>query len=138
MELTAVCPLKACKKSGECVRYANFLKAKAEKDEYMTINPERVHPDDNGCEHWLVERKVKVAYGFKKLYSTLPVNKAKWFWVQTGLKSESTYYRYKRGEYGLGPRQQAALLENFCQHGADISVGFDRYQMESVFVNPRS
>ena len=92
MELTAVCPLKACKKSGECVRYANFLKAKAEKDEYMTINPERVHPDDNGCEHWLVERKVKVAYGFKKLYSTLPVNKAKWFWVQTGLKSESTYY----------------------------------------------
>ena len=67
MELSSVCPLKACKKSGECVRYANFLKARAEKDEYMTLNPERVQSGDNGCEHWLAERKVKIGQTLKVL-----------------------------------------------------------------------
>lgn len=138
MELTTVCPMKACKKSGECVRYANFLKARAEKDEYSTINPERVSHGDNGCEHWLVERKVRMAYGFKKLYDSMPVSKATYFWTGAGFGSESTYYRYKKGRYGLDPQQQAILLEKFRRHGADVSVGFDRYQIESVFVNPRS
>ena len=138
MNLSTVCPLKARKKSGECVRYANFLKASAEQEEYSTINPECVRHGDNGCGHWLVERKVKVAYGFKKLYDSLPVGNSKLFWTEAGFGSESTYYRYKKGKYGLDAQQQATLLEIFRRNGADVSVGFDRYQMESVFVNPRS
>lgn len=138
MDKSAVCPLMACKKSGICVRYANYLKAKAEQESYSIINTERIHPDDNGCEYCLVARQVKVAYGFEKLYSSLPVANAKYFWRSSCFRSETTYYRYKRGECKIDVEKQEKLLELFRRKGADISVGFDRYQMETDFVKPLS
>ena len=47
----ATCPLSACTKSGECARHENYRKAKAEKIEFLTLNPDMVSHGDNGCKH---------------------------------------------------------------------------------------
>ena len=133
---TATCPLSACKKSGECARYENYLKAKAEKMEFLTLNADMVSHGDDGCEHRLVRRVVRMAYGFKKLYDSIPKGNADYFWAKTHFGSESTYYRYKRGEYPLEPERQQKLLEQVKKRGGNPSVGFDRYADETVLVKP--
>ena len=132
----AACPLSACKKSGECARHENFLKAKAEKMEYLTLNPDMVSHGDNGCEHRLVRKTVRMAYGFKKLYDSIPKGNANYFWLSAGFGSESTYYRHKRGDYPLGPEMQRRLLEKIKEKGGNPAVGFDRYADEIVLVRP--
>lgn len=132
----ATCPLSACKMSGKCARHENYLKAKAEKMEYLTLNPDMVSHGDNGCEHRLVRKTVRMAYGFKKLYNSIPKGKANYFWSTAGFGSESTYYRYKRGEYPLEPERQRQLLEKAKARGGNPAVGFDRYSDEEVLVKP--
>ena len=133
---TATCPLSACKKSGECVRYEIYLKAKAEEMEFLTLNTDMVSHGDDGCEHRLVRKVVRMAYGFKKLYDSIPKGNADYFWAKTHFGSESTYYRYKRGEYPLEPDRQQQLLALVRNHGGNTAVGFDRYADVIVLVKP--
>lgn len=132
----ATCPLSACKKSGECVRYENYLKAKAEELSYIILNTDMVSHDDDGCGHRLVRKVVRMAYGFRKLYNSIPKGNAEFFWTKARLGSESNYYRFKRGEYPLDPDRQQQLLELVRKHGGNTAVGFDRYADETVLVRP--
>ena len=91
---------------------------------------------DNGCEHRLVRKTVRMAYGFKKLYNSIPKGNANYFWSTAGLGCESTYYRHKRGDYPLGPEMQRRLLEKIKEKGGNPAVGFDRYADEVVLVKP--
>ena len=51
----AVCPMASCKRNAQCVRYANYLKAKNEEDSYQVLNFDRISYDaDKGCSHFLV------------------------------------------------------------------------------------
>ena len=133
---TVTCPLSACKKSGECARYDNYLKAKAGELSYMTLNTDMVSHGDDGCEYRLVRKVVRRAYGFKKLYDSIPRGNADYFWAKTRFRSESSYYRYKRGEYPLEPDRQEQLLALVAKQGGNTAVGFDRYADETVFVTP--
>ncbi|MGN0281054.1 MAG: DUF6078 family protein [Prevotella sp.] len=133
---SAACPLSACKKSGECARYENYLKAKAEEMAYLTLNADMISHGENGCEHRLVRKVVRMAYGFKKLYDSIPKGNANYFWSKTKFGSESTYYRYKGGKYPIEPYMQQQLLALVRKHGGNPSVGFDRYADETVLVKP--
>ena len=70
----AVCPMASCKRNAQCVRYANYLKAKKEEDSYRVLNFDRISYDaDKGCSHFLVWEKQRWAKGFRKMFRTMPV-----------------------------------------------------------------
>ena len=131
-----VCPLAACPMSAICARYKNYLEAKPHEVCYSVLNTELFTPTQDGCPHFVVKRQVQFAYGFKKLYSTVPVAHARNFWTGSPFGSESTYHRYRRGEYPMNPDLQQQLLEYFRANGADTSVGFDKYTDGFVYVKP--
>ena len=136
ISLSAACPCQACRKSGTCIRYRNYAEAIETKPSFEILNTQKLSLPDEDCPHYLVESQERWAYGFKNLYASMTVEAAHGFWMLTWFGSESTYYRYKRGEYGLNPKDQKRLLKIFQADGANISVGFDRYQDETVYVKP--
>ena len=130
------CPLAACAKSTTCVRYANYVKAIAESDSFTILNATRIHPDEKGCPYYLVPKSVRVAYGFRKLYNSIPVGNTKYMIWDMRWGSDSTYYRTKRGDRGLSPGEQQSILSTIKKYGGDPNVGFDRYQDEVIYVKP--
>lgn len=130
-----VCPMTSCKRNAQCVRYANYLKAKKEEECYSVLNFDRISYDTNkGCSHFLKWEKQRWAKGFRRIFSTMPVRNSHYFWSRTPYLSESSYCRAKRGALLIDPNMQAALLKVFEYNGADVSVGFDDYVMQDVLV----
>ena len=72
-----VCPIRSCKMSGQCVRYKRFQEAEANVESYETLNPKKLKPGEQGCEHRLVSQQWRMAYGFCNQYQTLPVSAAR-------------------------------------------------------------
>lgn len=131
----AVCPMASCKRNKQCVRYANYLKVKQEEDSYQVLNFNRISYDaDKGCSRFLVWEKQRWAKGFRRMFSTLPVSNTHYFWSRTPYHSESSYCRAKRGALLIDPNMQAALLKVFKYNGADVSIGFDDYEIQDVLV----
>lgn len=131
----AVCPMASCTRNAQCVRYANYLKAKNEEDSYQVLNFDRISYDaDKGCSHFLVWEKQRWAKGFRRMFRTMPVCNTHYFWTRTPYLSESSYCRAKRGALLIDPNMQSALLKVFERNGADISIGFDEYVMQDILV----
>ena len=130
----AACPLASCKKSNTCIRYAAYLKAQAEKESFEILNTSKLTTSDAGCENYLTPVKQRMARGFKAIYETLPKCNSHYFWGRTSFMNETSWYRAKRGDLLLTPKEQEDLLAAFRENGADMSVGFDGYVEMEVFV----
>ena len=123
-----------CPKKNECARYAFYLKALAESESYNVLNTTRLQVGPNGCKHFIVPTQEQWAYGFKRLYATIPLGNArKMSWA--GLfRSESAYYRTKRGENPIEPTLQTAILQQIEAAGGKPETGFDRYETVTKYV----
>lgn len=130
----AACPLASCKKSSTCIRYAAYLKAQAEKESYSILNTSKFTTTDAGCENYLTPVKQRMARGFQAIYETLPKRNSHYFWTCVSFMNETSWYRAKRGDLLLTPKEQEILLKAFRVNGADMSVGFDGYVEKEVFI----
>ena len=127
------CINAACPKSAECARYANYLKALDEAEVFEVLNPNRCHTDKQECQHLLHAHTELWAYGFCKLYATVPVGNLDALNLTSLFSSESTYFRTKRGDRPLNLTEQAAILEAIGRCGGNPSVGFDHYAEQTVY-----
>ena len=133
-----VCPKAACKKCGECVRHSGYLEAMALAEHFDMLNPELFTPDENGCKYLLIKEKQRIAYGFKNMVAEVKKKDSRWLFTAFHYGSQSSYDRRRRGEYSLSPQEQARVLGIFRRFGVDTSIGFDRYQIEDVLVEPNA
>lgn len=130
------CPMAECPKKDECARHAFYLQALAESDDFTVLNTIRLHPTEDGCPHFIVPRVVRMAYGFKRLAATIPRGNARNMdWI-VGQTSDSTFYRYQRGERPIAPYEQQLILREVEAAGGDPSVGFNRYEDVTVYIKP--
>jgi hypothetical protein len=133
---TIVCPKAACPMSGVCARHADYLEALASKESFTILNPEKVETDANGCPYQLRKEKQRIAYGFTHLLAEVPKKYLNYLYCKFPYRSQSSYDRRRRGLYGLSPSEQEYILQIFKRYGVDTSIGFDRYQVEEVYVEP--
>lgn len=122
-----------CPKKDICARYSLYLDA-LEKDEVLNVlNANLLQPTEDGCPHFIVAHQERHAFGFRRLARTIPVgNTSRMDWI-VGLTSDSTFYRYKRGERPIPPKYQELILRNVKAVGGDPTVGFDRYEDVTVY-----
>ena len=131
---TTSCNQAACPMKERCSRYTFYLKAKAESDTLTILNPDKIEVGPNGCEHFIVPMQIRQAYGFTRLYDTIPRGQLKNIHWGVRFGSDSTYFRTKRGDRALSPQEQTAILRAVAQAGGDPSVGFDRYVDAIIYV----
>jgi hypothetical protein len=122
--------------SGVCARHADYLEALASKEWFTILNPEKVETDANGCPYQLRKEKQRIAYGFTHLLAEVPKKYLNYLYCKFPYRSQSSYDRRRRGLYGLSPSEQEYILQIFKRYGVDTSIGFDRYQVEEVYVEP--
>lgn len=129
------CLLAACPKSGECARHQNYQKEQALGSTCIAVlNTQLLNPTADGCQYGLKSCEQRIAYGFKKLYATVPRMNSSNFHSKVPLSSCSEYYRYRNGEKGMDTELQERMLEAFARQGADVQVGFDNYRKEEVLM----
>ena len=130
---TAACPLASCSCSTTCARYATYQKALEEEDTFCVMNPQLLKAGGDTCPYHLVAEKQQWARGFKRICDTIPAGNAKHLSHSTPY-TERRFYKAKNGEFPIGPEMQQTLLNIFKAKGADMSVGFDGYEEQTVLV----
>lgn len=129
-----VCPMASCTHSDTCVRYVNYLKFLDSADTCEILNPKLVIGESKSCPCYLVEEKQLWAKGFQRMFNTIPHGNTYHFWMISPYHSETSYCRAKRGAILIDPDMQARLLEVLKKQGADVSIGFDEYVEQEVYV----
>lgn len=130
------CPATDCPKKDECARRAFYLNALAKSEAYSVLNTKMLQIGPNGCKHFIVPVQERWAYGFKQLYATIPVGKARKISWEKIFSSDSAYYRTKRGEKVISPSEQTAILQFIEDAGGNPEAGFDRYEDVTVYKKP--
>lgn len=130
------CPMADCPKKDECARHRFYLTAMAESESLIILNTTRLHPGLEGCEHFIVPRQQRLAYGFRRLADSVPSGNARKMNLAAYFSSESTYFRTKRGERPILPAMQASILQSIEEAGGNAAVGFDSYQDTIIYVHP--
>ena len=130
---TTACPLASCSLSATCARYATYQKALEEADTFCVLNPRKLKVEADTCPYHLVAEKQRWARGFKRICDTIPAGNAKHLSHSTPY-TERRFYKAKNGEFPIGPEMQQTLLNIFKAKGADMSVGFDGYEEQTVLV----
>ena len=123
-----VCHHEACPVHHLCARYERYHELVAKEQAFAILNPRFLECSEEGCKHRLTKKTFRLARGFQRMFDTVPSGNTYKFWQRTPYYSESTYCRAKRGAIALAPEMQQELLQLLQKYGADISIGFDRYE----------
>lgn len=127
------CPLASCSRSHTCARHANYQKALTQEATFSVMNPQLLKVGDDSCPYHLVVEKQRWAWGFQRIYDSMPAGNTHYFSHSTPY-TERRYYKAKKGEIPIEPEMQAQLLAIFKRNGANTSLGFDRYEEREVLV----
>ena len=127
------CMAGDCAMASQCSRYQNYVEACKHDTVLQVINTSLLGMSDEGCQYLHIAKEVKAARGFKAMYATVPHGVAKNVWQDfPGRISRRQFYRLMNGEVLLMPEDQSAILEYFKTLGADVSLGFDGYEIVTV------
>lgn len=128
-----VCPMASCTRSNTCARYAQYVKALANADTFEVLNVKHLVSEGEKCPYHLVAEKQVWARGFLRIYNTIPSGRTRYFYSHTPY-TRRRFYKARSGEIDIPPYIQERLLSIFREHGADMSIGFDRYEEKEVLV----
>lgn len=129
----ATCPNASCSRSNTCARHAYYLKALREKDSFQVMNLGRLVPDGTPCPYHLTAQRQRWARGFTRLYASIPHGSVHYFFLNTPY-AKRRFYKARKGEVLISPKDQQLLLAAFQHYGADMSLDFDGYEDHDVLI----
>lgn len=95
------------------------------------INPLCYPAAGKECPHFRSNKKIRVAWGFKKLYDDMPARISRAIHLNLeAIFNHSPYYRYRNQKLGLTPKQQECIRQVCRKHGWKEEIQFDRYTEE--------
>ena len=133
----APCFCADCPLAEECLRYAVGQVVPASVTSGLAIYPAAYREAEGGqCRHFRPRRVVRMAWGFGKLYTNVLARHDTLLRkeVMRIAGSQTSYYRYQRGERHLTPAQQQEITDLFVRYGyPESSVRFEHYCEEIDF-----
>lgn len=117
-----------CPMHDDCIHYVTGMFLDDGHNRGCAIFPSACH--DGKCKYFRQARKIKMAWGFKKLFYNVKQRDASIIRVHLKcyLGSHSKYYRYANGIYKLTPEQQERILNIFKRYGYTQGLEFDHYE----------
>lgn len=132
----AHCLNSQCQKKGECLRYIAAQHCPKECITMNILNPAYLLSDSGSCTHFHSAKKVRVAWGIKDLFDSVPYKQV------YGLKNRmlghfgrNKYYRFYRKEQFLTPEEQEYIRHLFQQQGVVGEPAFESYSEEYQWQN---
>lgn len=120
----------ACPRTDKCMRYIVASHATGEHPTLHVVNPQAYPEDASTCPHFAVCRKIKLAWGIKRIYDRLPLVTAGSIRLRVvSLFSKGTYYRLYHGERPLWPEEQQQIADIYAAFGQPAPA-YERYTYE--------
>ena len=120
-----------CPKAENCLRHSMTQYTTAQNIRLSVINPLCYPAAGKECPHFRSNKKIRVAWGFKKLYDDMPARISRAIHLNLeAIFNHSPYYRYRNQKLGLTPKQQECIRQVCRKHGWKEEIQFDRYTEE--------
>lgn len=118
-----------CTLSERCLRYQAAHHVPSNKRKVLAINPSHsLKVDGQQCPEFLTDKSIQYAYGMSQVFEGLPYQKAKAIKNEIiELIGKTQFYRMKRKEIRISPKQQECFEEVFLKHGITVKPKFDCY-----------
>ena len=121
----AVCYNNQCPRNKECLRYLCYTVLPESEDVCPAVLPQAWQGDE--CRKFVEARPVQLAWGMKRLFKDVPS------WQSPVIRHElmdlfgsrTTYFRYRRGEFLITPKQQEQVAEIFQRYGITAPRCYD-------------
>lgn len=128
----AMCYVEACPRKDECLRYQVYLSS-LRRTMHNCVMPGALLKKT--CPHFHPIRKMRVAIGFRYIFEKVLARDIASMRSEMAsfLGCRATFYRYRRGDQPLNPRQQKWIQEMFRRHGYTDEIVFDKYKDVYVF-----
>lgn len=129
----AMCYVEACPRKDECLRYQVYLNSPKGRTTNKCVLPAALLKEE--CPHFRSIRKMRVAIGFQHIFNKVLASDIATMRSEMAsfLGCRATFYRYRRGDQPLTPRQQKWIQEMFRRHGYTDEVTFDKYEDVYIF-----
>lgn len=116
-----------CPKAENCLRHSMTQYTTAQNIRLSVINPLCYPAAGKECPHFRSNKKIRVAWGFKKLYDDMPARISRAIHLNLeAIFNHSPYYRYRNQKLGLTPKQQECIRQVCRKHGWKEEIQFDR------------
>ncbi len=107
-----------CPKAENCLRHSMTQYTTAQNIRLSVINPLCYPAAGKECPHFRSNKKIRVAWGFKKLYDDMPARISRAIHLNLeAIFNHSPYYRYRNQKLGLTPKQQECIRQVCRKHG---------------------
>lgn len=117
-----------CPKAAECLRQLAAQQDDGNRTFLTAVNPKAIPPSPEACPHFKPARKVRLAWGVKNLFDTLPQKQAKVIKAEILRHFGRTkYYRIYRHETYMEPGEQEYIRKTFLRNGIRENPVFDKY-----------
>lgn len=117
-----------CPKAAECLHQLAAQQDTGDRAFITVVNPKAIPADADACPHFKSARKVRLAWGVKNLFDTLPQKQAKIIKAEILQHFGRTkYYRIYRHETYMEPGEQEYIRKTFLRHGIQESPAFEEY-----------
>ena len=129
----AICYVAECPRKDECMRYQVYLHAPQGRVYHKCILPTVLTQSE--CPQFHPIQKVRVAVGFRNIFNNVLARDiaAMRSELANYLGSQSTFFRYQRGERQLLPQQQQWIQKLFRRYGYTDEVRFNSYKDVYLF-----
>ena len=132
----AVCPNDQCPRAQECLRHRAYTLMPASEKQRLSVMPQAWQSGE--CTEFAEDRPQQLAWGMKRLFNGIPE------WKATAIRhelydlfgAERTYYRFRRGEYVITPKQQQDIADLFARHGITEPRQYDYAVTAYYFQSP--
>ena len=123
-----MCTHASCTKCHKCLRYAAYESLPDTETTFRIVSPKYLAVQTDGCPYFRSSAKVHYAKGFIGILESLPVKvwKSVVYKLQF-LYNRRTFYRYRKGEKLLPPKEQERILSLIRQNGVENIPDFDAY-----------
>lgn len=123
-----MCTHTSCIKCNTCLRYLAYESMPDSEVSLRIVNPKFLALHTDGCPYFRSSEKIRYAKGFVGILESLP-NKV---WKSVSgkllfLYNGRTYYRVRKGEKLLTPKEQDRIVNLIRQHGITDIPEFDAY-----------
>ena len=128
----AMCYVEACPRKDECLRYQVYLSLPGRMVNKCVMPGVLRQPS---CPHFRPIRKMRAAIGFTNIFNEVKAKDIAEMRKELAafLGSTTTFYRYRKGEILLNPRQQQWIRDMFRRYGYTEEVVFDGSKEVYIF-----
>lgn len=127
----AQCLNQQCAQSQKCTRRLVAEHYVSKQSTISIINPNCIPEDTNTCPYFHVVRKIRMAWGVKRLLDNVPLKDAKILKAQMlHYFGRNIYYSLYRKERGITPEQQEYIRQIFRNKSIIEEPTFEFYTEE--------